>query len=198
MKNNSERISILRENIQFGLYQHKETKASLSRKTGITRATIYKILDGKVDRVQNSTVERIANFFGTTCYIIQNESLEEHTLRASAVCLDGNKNPIAVPVLNEKEFIEKRDHYIGALVVEYPITYHFSEGDNVVAVRVEEILSNYYTRGNCLIIDRVNHEEKGLKRLVLRKDVLHVLALYDGLESDDFLLGSIIEERYRV
>ena len=62
MKSNSEQLAILRDNIQFGLHQGKETKASLSRKTGITRSTIYKILDGKVERVQAATVEKIADF----------------------------------------------------------------------------------------------------------------------------------------
>ena len=40
----------------------KETKKSFSQLTGITRTTIYNILDGKVNRIQNQTVERIANF----------------------------------------------------------------------------------------------------------------------------------------
>ena len=71
MKNNSEQLGILRDNIQIGLNKSKETKESLRRKTGVTRSTIYKILDEKVERVQTSTVERIANFFGTTCHIIQ-------------------------------------------------------------------------------------------------------------------------------
>jgi DNA-binding XRE family transcriptional regulator len=48
MKNNSEQLDILRDNIEFGLNKSKETKASLSRKTGVTRSTIYKIMDGKV------------------------------------------------------------------------------------------------------------------------------------------------------
>ena len=98
MKSNSEQLAILRDNIQFGLYQGKETKASLSRKTGITRSTIYKILDGKVERVQAATVEKIAGFFGTTCYIIQNESLESHCT-GSLVSIDGNKNP-TVQIMN--------------------------------------------------------------------------------------------------
>nr|WP_238526183.1 helix-turn-helix transcriptional regulator [Candidatus Hamiltonella defensa] len=41
-----------------------ETKASFSERSGITRTTIYKILEGKVNKVQETTLHKIASFFG--------------------------------------------------------------------------------------------------------------------------------------
>ncbi|NOH60917.1 helix-turn-helix domain-containing protein [Vibrio sp. RE88] len=198
MKNNSEQLDILRDNIQFGLNKSKETKASLSRKTGVTRSTIYKILDGKVERVQTSTVERIANFFGTTCHIIQNESLEDLLSETPVVSVCGNKNPIAVPILSEIEFVQKSEYYIGDLITDYPLTYHFSEGSNIVAIRVGQILSSYFTRGNLLIIDRSNHNEKELSKLIVRDGALHSLPPNTSLLEGDFLFGVILEERFCV
>ncbi|MBU2897483.1 helix-turn-helix domain-containing protein [Vibrio hepatarius] len=197
MKSNSEQLAILRDNIQFGLYQGKETKASLSRKTGITRSTIYKILDGKVERVQTSTVEKIADFFGTTCYIIQNESLESYCTDA-LVTVDGNKNPIAVPILTEHEFIVKGDHYVSEMVTEYPLTYHFSQSKNVVAILVGKWLSANYTRGNLLIVDRSNRHMKESSQLIVRDGNLCSVPFYEPLKPNDYFFGSILEERYSV
>ena len=198
MKNNSEQLDILRDNIEFGLNKSKETKASLSRKTGVTRSTIYKILDGKVERVQASTVERIAYFFGTTCHIIQNESLEDVLSETPVISVFGNKNPIAVPILSEMEFVQKCECYIGDLVTDYPLTYHFSEGGNIVAIRVEQVLSNYFTQGNLLIIDRSNYNEKELSKLIVRDGELHSLPPNIPLLENDFLFGLILEERFCV
>ncbi|NOH71683.1 helix-turn-helix domain-containing protein [Vibrio pectenicida] len=197
MKSNSEQLAILRDNIQFGLYQGKETKASLSRKTGITRSTIYKILDGKVERVQAATVEKIAGFFGTTCYIIQNESLESHCT-GSLVSIDGNKNPIAVPILTEHEFILKGDHYVNEMVTEYPLTYHFSQSKNVVAIQVGASLSTNYTRGNLLIVDRSNRHIEDSSKLIVRDGNLCSVPCYEQLKPNDYFFGSIMEERYCV
>lgn len=198
MKNKSEQLDMLRDNIQFGLNKSKETKASLSRKTGVTRSTIYKILDGKVERVQTSTVERIANFFGTTCHIIQNESLEDLLSEIPAVSIYGNKNPIAVPILSEMEFVQKSQYYIGDLVTDYPLTYHFSEGSNIVAIRVGQALSNYFTQGNLLIVDRSNRNEKEWSKLIVRDGVLHSIPPSTSLLEGDLFFGLIHEERFFV
>ncbi|CAM3761101.1 helix-turn-helix domain-containing protein [Vibrio aquimaris] len=198
MKSNSEQLAILRDNIQFGLHQGKETKASLSRKTGITRSTIYKILDGKVERVQAATVEKIADFFGTTCYVIQNESLESHYIGSPLTSIDGNKNPIAVPILTEHEFVLKGDHYISEMVTDYPLTYHFSQSKNVVAIQIGTSLSHYYTRGNLLIVDRANRHVEQSNKLIVRNGYLCALASDEPLEHNDYFFGSILEERYCV
>ncbi|GLT16976.1 hypothetical protein GCM10007938_07530 [Vibrio zhanjiangensis] len=203
MKSNSEQLAILRDNIQFGLYQGKETKASLSRKTGITRSTIYKILDGKVERVQAATVEKIADFFGTTCYIIQNESLESHYMESQYIgsplsSIDGNKNPIAVPILTEHEFVLKGDHFISEMVTDYPLTYHFSQSKNVVAIQIGSSLSRYYTRGNLLIVDRSNRHVEHSSKLIVRDSHLCSISSEEPLELKDYFFGSILEERYCV
>ncbi|GEM75665.1 helix-turn-helix domain-containing protein [Vibrio sagamiensis] len=198
MKSNVEQLDILRDNILYGLAKNKETKASLSRKTGVTRTTIYKILDGKVARVQTSTVERIANFFGATCHIIQNESLEEYLSQEPVTSMYGNKNPIAVPILNEKDFIHKNERYISDMVLDCSLTYYFSDGNNIAAVRVEKNLSKFFTEGNLLIIDRSNRPEDSLDKLILRQGILITIPPNSPLLKDDILFGVILEERFNV
>lgn len=63
-------------NIEYLIKSRGETKASFANRTGVTRATLYKILEGKVSNVQHSTITRIADFFGVSCEVIENSDLE--------------------------------------------------------------------------------------------------------------------------
>lgn len=53
--NAQRKINIIK-NIEYLMRTRGETKASFSNRTGLTRTTIYKILDGRVNNVQQATV----------------------------------------------------------------------------------------------------------------------------------------------
>ncbi|HGJ5884419.1 hypothetical protein [Arsenophonus sp.] len=49
-------------NTKYLLKSREENRLSFSENTGITRSTVYKLLDGKITKSQERTIERIANF----------------------------------------------------------------------------------------------------------------------------------------
>lgn len=53
--NAQRKINIIK-NIEYLMRTRGETKASFSNRSGLTRTTLYKILDGRVNNVQQSTV----------------------------------------------------------------------------------------------------------------------------------------------
>lgn len=55
-------IEIIKENIHYLLMSRKETHVSLSEGAGVNRTTIYNILEGKVVRVQDNTLRKVAGF----------------------------------------------------------------------------------------------------------------------------------------
>lgn len=73
--NAQRKINIIK-NIEYLMRTRGETKASFSNRSGLTRTTLYKILDGRVNNVQQSTVNRISDFFGVSC-----EEIEDYDLK---------------------------------------------------------------------------------------------------------------------
>lgn len=194
--NNLKRKTNVINNINYLIKSREETRASLSNRTGVTRSTIYNILDGKVKSVQNSTIERIAEHFGTTCYIIENNDIEEIERKEQTVAIDGNKNPTAIPVIDEDEFFTTINKTIGELVVKYPITYLFKIDTNIVALKVGSQLSDLYNINNILIIKRFAvpvHDE--LKLLLTENNKLTIRRSKDYINDTEKLIGIIIEER---
>ncbi|WP_254842576.1 helix-turn-helix domain-containing protein, partial [Serratia marcescens] len=53
------------------------TKASFSNRSGLPRTPLYNILAGRVNNVQQSTVNRISDFFGVSCEEIEDYDLEK-------------------------------------------------------------------------------------------------------------------------
>ena len=100
INNRDRKINVI-NNINYLITSREETRASLSNRTGVTRSTIYNVLDGKVKSVQNATIEKIAEHFGTTCYVIENEDIEYIEKKEQIVAIDGNKNPSAIPIIDE-------------------------------------------------------------------------------------------------
>ena len=196
----TEQVYLLAKNVKSELKRLGKSKKSLADGAGLSRLTIHKILNGEISRMRNSTVEKIANFFGTECYIILNEDLEEKRHRSRLISTDGNKNPICVPILNEIELIENRNEYIGEMVVVYPVTYHFSDESNIVAVRVESSLSKYYSRGNILIINRESEKKNFENKKIVFDRKMKLITMKPGdLVSEELeVLGTIIEERVSV
>lgn len=187
-------------NIEYIIKSRGETKVSFANRTGVTRATLYKILDGKVNNVHRSTITRIADFFGVTCDVIENHDLEHIELIEKTLSPDGNKNPAAIPIIPESEFLSKIESRIGNLVTLYPVTWFFGDVSNVVALQVENKIDNLFFPGDILIIKRkslsvnkqlelFHSEEKGL---FLKKDGDKSIRT---LCPDNLFIGSIIEER---
>ena len=191
-------IENIKKNVDFAIRQRGDSKTSFSENSGVTRTTIYNILNNNVDKIHESTIEKIASYLEINVYSLKNEDLEEKNIRSHLISIDGNKNPVAVPIMNEVEFVRNIHKFIGEMILNYPITYHFSDGNDLVAVRVEECLSKRYTKGNILLINRTpkltinDHRDK----LILQSGlVLNVLPSSYIMDEKERLLGVVIEER---
>ncbi|MCP1439687.1 transcriptional regulator with XRE-family HTH domain [Erwinia persicina] len=182
-------------NIDYIIKSRGETKVSFANRTGVTRATLYKILDGKVNNVQRSTITRIADFFGVSCEIIENHDLQSIELIENTLSPDGDKNPAAVPVIPQSAFLRCADKRVGQLVAHYPVTWFFGEVANTVALQVERNLGNLFFPGDVLIIKRhTPPQEKQLALFSSPTQALFVSDIHSGAEEAS-LLGAIIEER---
>lgn len=60
----AEKNKNLKNNIRYLIKSRGETQVSLCVASGLTRTTIYNILEGKVSNVQHSTVRKISDFLG--------------------------------------------------------------------------------------------------------------------------------------
>ncbi|SHO54502.1 helix-turn-helix domain-containing protein [Vibrio quintilis] len=190
-----DRIDNIKSNLSYGIKSRNETKKSFSERTGITRTTLYNILDGKVDRIQTQTIEKIANFFGTTCSVIEEGCLESIEYKNSLISTDGNKNPLCIPVLTEVELIDNLNGYIGELIVNYPSTYYFSEGTNIIGLQITKKIHDDYDVGSLLVIERFKRDHiDDLVILCPHAEVKIVPAEY-VMKEQDILVGSIREER---
>lgn len=151
---NAQRKTNIIKNIEYLMRTRGETKASFSNRTGVTRTTIYKILDGKVNKVQQSTIHRISDFFGVSCEEIEDYDLEKVEQLNNTLSFDGNKNPSAIPVIPQSELLSVMQHRIGQLVVTYPLTWFFGDEANMVAIKLEAPLGEIFSAGTLLIVRR--------------------------------------------
>ncbi|CCG88675.1 helix-turn-helix domain-containing protein [Erwinia piriflorinigrans] len=196
----SQRKNNIINNIEYIIRSRGETKVSFANRTGVTRATLYKILDGKVNNVQRSTITRIADFFGVTCEVIENHNLEHIELVENTLSPDGNKNPAAIPVIPQSDFLSNIENRIGSLVTQYPVTWFFGEASNMVALLVEEKIDDFFFPGDILIIKRKSPPRdnqlalfySSQNKIFVRENNHHVLYMTHEAES---LLGTVIEER---
>lgn len=187
-------------NIEYLLKSRGESKTSFANRTGVTRATLYKILDGKVGNVQQSTITRIADFFGVPCEIIENSNLERIEIIESTLSPEGDKNPAAIPVIPQSEIISNLDVRIGNLVTRYPLTWYFGDISNMIALWVENNIGDIFLPGDMLIIKRKflsKNKQLALffskeKGVYLRRNNKPIEFKYS---HEDFLIGSIVEER---
>jgi len=195
-KSNIERKEHIIKNINYLIKSREETKLSFSERTNLTRASLYKILDGKVNNIQHSTVEKVATFFGTTCKIIESCDLEVIESQEKTMSLDGNKNPSAIPIIPESDFIKTLNEPIGRLVSVYPITYNFGSPSNTIAIRAENILCEISSH-NSIIICRRNpsdNKEVGVYLFLSGEGRIKIKNRFDVNDNDD-LVGVLIEER---
>lgn len=187
-------------NIEYILRSRGESKVSFASRTGVTRASLYKILDGKVNNVHRSTITRIADFFGVSCEIIENYDLEHFELVENTLSPDGNKNPAAVPVIPQSEFMSSFESRIGNLVTQYPVTWYFGDVSNMVALSVEDKIGKIFLAGDTLIIKRKARPVN--KQLALYFSAKKGFFIREGSESiisypeeGESMLGTVVEER---
>lgn len=187
----------LKSNIRYLIKSRGETRLSLCNASGVTRTTIYNILEGKVTNVQQSTIRRISDFFGVSYKEIEVVDFEEREFVENSVSPEGNMNPLAVPIINEGALIRTMDRRIGDLCTVFPLTYYFGVSCNLIGVLLENEISGLNESGDLLIV------KKGLptgdkERLVYNHATNRLFIINKCcLDSDDFrVVGEIVEERF--
>ncbi|QBR30948.1 MULTISPECIES: helix-turn-helix transcriptional regulator [Pseudomonas] len=192
-----ERSENLKNNIKYLIKSRGETQLSLCNSSGLTRTTIYNILEGKVVNVQQSTVRKISDFFGVSYEEIETISFEEKEIIDSSISPQGNMNPAAVPVIKESLLVQNLDKRIGELATIFPLTYYFGTSFNLIGVLLENEVSGMNEPGDLLIVQKgaasIDKEklvyDKVSKRLFITTDV-------DLALESVCVIGDIIEERF--
>ncbi|WP_347903441.1 helix-turn-helix transcriptional regulator [Pseudomonas purpurea] len=192
-----EKAENLKNNIKYLIKSRGETQLSLCNSSGLTRTTIYNILEGRVINVQQSTIRKISDFFGVSYKEIETVDFEEKEIIESSVSLQGNMNPAAVPIIKESLLIQSLDKRIGELSTIYPLTYYFGLACNLIAVLLENEMSGVNEPGDLLIV------KKGLslsdkEKLAYDKTTKKLFVTNESLFDSDVVcvVGEIIEERF--
>ncbi len=192
-----EKTENLRNNIRYLIKSRGETQLSLCSASGLTRTTIYNILEGRVVNVQQSTIRKISDFFGVSYNEIETIDLEEKETIESSISLQGNMNPAAVPIIKESLIVQSLDKRIGELATIYPLTYYFGASYNLIAVLLENEIDGMNEPGDLLIIQKgLSNSDK--EKLAYDK-VTGRLFIMDGKLpglDDACVIGDIIEERF--
>lgn len=192
-----EKTENLKNNIKYLIRSRGETQLSLSNSSGVTRTTIYNILEGRVVNVQQSTIRRISDFFGVSYKEIETVDLEERDIIEGSVSPEGNMNPAAVPIIKESALIQNLDKRIGELSIIFPLTYYFGAASNLIGVLLENEISGVNEVGDLLIVKK--GFSSGDKERLVYDRVLNRLFVAGGccVDSDAIqIVGEIIEERF--
>jgi transcriptional regulator with XRE-family HTH domain len=192
-----EKTENLKRNIKYLIKSRGETQISLCNSVGLTRTTIYNILEGRVVNVQQSTIRKISDFFGVSYKEIETVDFEEREIIESSSSLQGNMNPAAVPVIKESILLQNLDKRIGELAVSHPLTYYFGAACNLIGVLLENDIGGVNETGDLLIIKKGVSISRG-ENLVCDK-LTKKLNIVKGSDFDsdvDFVLGEIVEERF--
>ncbi|MCW8278605.1 helix-turn-helix transcriptional regulator [Pseudomonas sp. PCH199] len=193
-KEKSER---LKSNIKYLIKSRGETQLSLCNSSGLTRTTIYNILEGRVVNVQQSTIRKISDFFGVSYKEIETVDFEEKEIIESSVSLQGNMNPAAVPIIKQSILLQSLDKRIGELAVTQPLTYYFGNGCNLIGVLLENEIGGVNQAGDLLIIKKgVSAGDK--EKLVYDKATDRLFITHEPVVESDAVLvvGEVIEERF--
>ncbi len=192
-----EKAEHLRSNIKYLIKSRGETQLSLCNASGLTRTTIYNILEGRVVNVQHSTIRKISDFFGVSYQEIETIDFEEKETIENSVSLDGNMNPAAVPIIREAVILQSLHKRIGELVTNHPLTYYFGVSCNLIGVLLENEIMGFNESGDLLIIKRGvsnGHTEK----LVYDKIIKRLFVRHEkNVDLERFcIIGDLIEERF--
>ncbi|MFJ7140595.1 MAG: helix-turn-helix transcriptional regulator [Pseudomonas protegens] len=192
-----ERTEYLKSNIKYLIKSRGETQLSLCNASGLTRTTIYNILEGKVTNVQQSTIRKISDFFGVSYEEIETIDFEEKEIIESSISPQGNMNPAAVPIIKESLLIANMDRRIGELATLYPLTYYFGTSYNLIAVLLEHEINGLNEAGDLLIIQKGSSTDD--KEKLVYDRLTKKLLIINGPYSDTdrlCVVGDIIEERF--
>lgn len=193
----SEKTEKLKRNIKYLIKSRGETQISLCNSSGLTRTTIYNILEGRVVNVQQSTIRKISDFFGVSYREIETVDFEEREVIESSISLQGNMNPAAVPVIKESSLLQNFDKRIGELAVSHPLTYYFGVACNLIGVLLENDIGGGNESGDLLIIKKGVSNSSG-EKLVCNKLTKKLYVVKDSDFDPDvsFVLGDVLEERF--
>ena len=192
-----ERTERLKSNLKYLIKSRGETQLSLCNASGVTRSTIYNILEGRVVNVQQSTIRKISDFFGVSYKEIESVDFEEREIIENSVSLQGNMNPAAVPVIKEHLLMQSLDKRIGELVVSHPLTYFFGTACNLIGVLLESDISGANESGDLLIVKKgVSNSNK--EKLVYDKLKNKLFVTCDRCMDSDAIhvVGVVVEERF--
>ena len=192
-----EKTEKLKNNIKYLIKSRGETQLSLCNSIGLTRTTIYNILEGKVVNVQQTTIRKISDFFGVSYKEIETVDLEERESIESSISFQGNMNPAAVPIINESLLIQSIDKRIGELATLYPLTYYFGSACNLIGVLLENDIIGANDKGDLLIIKKGKSNSDG-EKLIYDKNTKKLFITQNGFSDSDlfFVVGDIVEERF--
>jgi len=192
-----EKTEKLKNNIKYLIKSRGETQLSLCNSIGLTRTTIYNILEGKVVNVQQTTIRKISDFFGVSYKEIETVDLEERESIESSISFQGNMNPAAVPIINESLLIQSIDKRIGELATLYPLTYYFGSACNLIGVLLENDINGANDKGDLLIIKKGKSNSDG-EKLIYDKNTKKLFITQSGFSDSDlfFVVGDIVEERF--
>ncbi|ELE9247888.1 helix-turn-helix transcriptional regulator [Enterobacter kobei] len=177
-------------NTNYLFKKSEESKLSFSERSGVTRSTIYKILNGEIQNIQRSTVEKIANFFGVSVKLL--EDFDIASIDYAGEISQGNNNPISVPVIQESETSESFKKTISQLIANHRTTYCYTEEKNIICIQLSEDKKPFYSKGELIFIKR---HFKGTENepLAILKD--GKVTITEEIKPDDVLIGYVIEER---
>ncbi|HVI39269.1 MAG TPA: helix-turn-helix transcriptional regulator [Anaerovoracaceae bacterium] len=192
-----ERSENLKNNIKYLIKSRGETQLSLCNSSGLTRTTIYNILEGKVVNVQQSTVRKISDFFGVSYEEIETIDFEEKEIIESSISPQGNMNPAVVPIIKESLVIQSLDKRIGELATIYPLTYYFGTSFNLIGVLLENEINGLHEPGDLLIVQK-GSSTGDREKLVYDKITNRLLITKEISVATDRIcvVGDIIEERF--
>ncbi|AYA39393.1 helix-turn-helix transcriptional regulator [Xenorhabdus nematophila] len=194
-----QKMEHLRKNLQYLIDSRGETRVSICDRTGLNRTTIYNILDGRVQGVHSSTIQKVSNFFGVSYSEIETTDIAEKERLDAIVSYEGNMNPCAVPIFMQSECITPAliDSKIGSLIVQRELTYYFGTGPNIIAVLLENDFSGKYNAGDLLIIKRGNYQNNNPKLCFDPKQRQFYIREFDKEDVDSsVVIGDIMEERF--
>ncbi|WP_223488450.1 helix-turn-helix transcriptional regulator [Pseudomonas sp. A-RE-19] len=192
-----EKTENLKNNIKYLIKSRGETQLSLCNASGLTRTTIYNILEGRVVNVQQSTIRKISDFFGVSYKEIETVDFEEKETIESSVSLLGNMNPAAVPIIRESLLIQSLDKRIGELATIHPLTYYFGSACNVIGVLLESEVGGVNEPGDLLIVKK-GLSNSNREKLVYDKKTKKLFVVSETyFDADVFCsVGDILEERH--
>lgn len=187
----------LKNNLKYLIKSRGETQISLCSSSGLTRSTIYNILEGRVVNVQQSTVRKISDFFGVSYTEIETVDFEEKESVECEISFVGNVNPSAVPVIKERLLIQIKDKGIGELVTTHPLTYYFGTACNVIGVLLENGIPGLNDPGDLLIVQKGLTCSSRDKLIYDKKTKRLFVGTQTCFDPDEFfVIGDILEERY--